>query len=220
MIKKIIWIGIVLAILIYTIPKLLESFSVFIETLKGENAEEPVADAPIILPPTVDSVPEATNTAQIAVSGYAENADRVELFVNDISKKDIRVKSSDQSFSTKIPLFEGENAITIIAYDAEGNKSEPTDPIHIAYVSGGPDLIIDAPQDGDEVRGGDGSLEIRGITSNDADVTVNGRWVRVKPDGSFSYTFRLVEGDNEVKIEAKDQAGSVSSTTRRVHYSK
>ena len=219
MIKKLIWIGIIIALLVYTIPLLLEQFSLFVDRLNGDVFEE-VADEAIILPPIVDYVPEATNTAEILVSGYAENADRVELFINDISKKDVRVKASDQSFSTKVPLFEGENALTIVAYDEEGNKSQPTDSIDVSYISDGPELIIDTPDDGHEVKGGDGSLEIRGITDTDATLTVNGRWVRVKPDGSFSFIYRLAEGDNEVKIEATGPAGTISTTMRRVHYSK
>lgn len=218
MIKKIIWILIIAAIVLYTVPKLLERLSLFIQEMNDDTGEEGSQEAALLFAPIVDSVPTATNSARIMVSGFAENADRVEIFVNDISKKNVQVKQSNSSFSTDVPLYEGENSITVVALDEDENKSQPTNPLIVSYISDGPELIIDSPEDELEVEGNNGIVTVRGLTDSTVDVTINGRWVLVKSDGSFTYDFRLSEGDNEIKIVAEDSAGNTSEATRHVRY--
>ncbi|MBI4136755.1 hypothetical protein HY469_01715 [Candidatus Roizmanbacteria bacterium] len=220
MVKKLIWIGIVAAIILYTVPKLLERLSLFVDEINSDDGDGENEETALLFAPIVDSVPTATNSARITISGYAENADRVEVFVNDISKKNVQVKQSNSSFSTDIPLYEGENSITVVAIDDRDNKSQSSNPVNVSYISEGPELILDSPQDEEEVRGGSGIVEVRGLTDVGADVTVNGRWVQVKDNGSFSYEYRLAEGDNDIKVVAEDSAGNTSETTRRVRYSK
>ncbi|KKS21958.1 MAG: Subtilisin-like protein serine protease [Candidatus Roizmanbacteria bacterium GW2011_GWC2_41_7] len=127
---------------------------------------------------------------------------------------------SNSSFSTDVPLYEGENSITIVALDENDTKSQPSEPIIVSYVADGPELIIDSPEENQEVRGNNGVVAVRGLTDSSADISVNGRWVLVKSDGSFTYEYRLSEGDNEIKIVAEDSAGNQSETTRHVRYSK
>ena len=218
MIKKLIWLIIILGIIFWGVPKLLEQLSIFIEDLP-EN-DDVVSEQIFIIPPILDALPAATNSAELKVSGYAEQADRVEIFVNNISKKDIRVKKTDQSFSTKIPLFQGENEITVKSYDSDGNVSNHTKPITINYIASGPDLIVDSPVDEDEFETREQTIQVRGITDSDASVTVNGRWVRVADDGSFIHDYRLGEGDNTIEIVATGPAGNTSAATRYVRYSK
>ncbi|MCR4264387.1 MAG: hypothetical protein NUV98_06755 [Candidatus Roizmanbacteria bacterium] len=220
MIKRIIWVGIILAIVLYTVPKLIERLSLFVDEMNTDTDNETNEDAALLFAPIIDSVPTATNSARISISGFAENAQRVEIFVNDISKKNVQVRESNSSFSTDVPLYEGENSITIVAMDEKDNKSQPSSPIVVSYIADGPELILDSPEDNQEVKGNNGIVVVRGLTDTAADITINGRWVLVKDDGSFSYEYRLSEGDNEIKIVAEDSAGNKSETTRHVRYSK
>ena len=220
MIKKLIWIGIITAIVLYSVPKLLERLSLFVDEMNSDTGDEVTEDTNLLFAPIIDSVPTATNSARINISGYAENAERVEILVNDISKKNVQVSQSNSSFSTDVPLYEGENSITIVALDENDTKSQPSEPIIVSYVADGPELIIDSPEENQEVRGNNGVVAVRGLTDSSADISVNGRWVLVKSDGSFTYEYRLSEGDNEIKIVAEDSAGNQSETTRHVRYSK
>ena len=61
---------------------------------------------------------------------------------------------------------------------------------------------------------------VTGKVKEDSTVTINGRFVVVQNDGSFSYDFPLNDGDTILKITATDEAGNQTSVERKVTYSK
>lgn len=54
---------------------------------------------------------------------------------------------------------------------------------------------------------------LRGVTTPDAVVSVNGVIVRVEADGTFELALALKEGPNEVVIIASDISGNIASST-------
>jgi hypothetical protein len=66
-------------------------------------------------------------------------------------------------------------------------------------------------------------LIIYGATEPDATVTIGGRKIRLRPDGSFSYRFALPDGDYElpataVSADASDARHATLQFRRATHY--
>ncbi len=77
-----------------------------------------------------------------------------------------------------------------------------------------PPLIIFTPKEGEVVKGE--SLEVKGKTLPDATVLVNDELISVEFDGSFSYTVKLLSGENIIKIKAVNRRGKEVEIRRHV----
>lgn len=219
MVKRVIWIIILAAILIYAIPKLLEQLSLLISGRNEDQIEE--TEETLLFPPILDDLPVATNSAEITVRGFAQNADRVEIFINDIKKDTTVIGTKDGSFVVDgINLYDGNNAVTAVAYGPRNTKSEPSDPMTVFFKQGSVKLVVESPEDGVKVQGGSNKFEVRGLTDPENTITINGRWTRVSTEGVFKSTFDLSEGENGFQIVARDRAGNENSIARTVTYSK
>jgi len=97
MLKKVIWLIILIALLIFTVPKILEQLSLWFAGRNGDDQVEEVS-GDILFPPILDTLPVATNSAEITIRGFAQNADRVEIFINDIKKETATIGTKDGSF--------------------------------------------------------------------------------------------------------------------------
>src|SRR3989344_8654075 len=98
MIKKIIWILLLAGIVIYVLPKLFFQLSLFFDRTidQGATTEDEIG---ILFPPLLDSLPSATNSANLVVKGFAQNAQEVDLIINDITKDTTFVDKDDWSFT-------------------------------------------------------------------------------------------------------------------------
>lgn len=219
MLKKVIWLIILVALLVFTVPKILEQLSLF---FAGRNTDDQVEenDEAILFPPILDTLPVATNSAEITVRGFAQNADRVEIYINDIKKDTVTIGTKDGSFIVDdIKLYDGNNAVSAIAYGPRNTKSEASDPLTVFFKQGSVKLVVESPEDGATVQGNN-KFEIRGLTDPENTVTINGRWTRVSTEGTFKSTFDLSEGENGFQVVARDRAGNENSIARTVTYSK
>ena len=201
----------------YIIPFLvggLTYFNRYKEVEKGINLVEDTT----VAPPTLNIPFEATNTASIRVTGYAEKDSKVEIYVgNDI--KDTIATEFDGSFvADAVPLNDGNNAIygkTVI----DGKSSLPSKAIKIAYSNEKPKLNISEPADNIEIKGGDKKIKISGDTDLDNSVMVNGAYVIVSYEGKFSKEVSLNDGDNTISIQATNVYGTITTVTKQVKYS-
>lgn len=219
MLKRIIWLGILLVILIYAVPKLLEQFSLLVGRGNTDDQAEEVNED-ILFPPILDTLPEATNSAEITIRGFAQNADRVEVYINDIKKDTVTIGTKDGSFVIDdIRLYEGNNAVSAVAYGPRNTKSESSDPMTVFFKQGSVKLVVESPEDGATVQGNN-KFEVRGLTDPENSLTINGRWTRVSTDGTFKSTFELSEGENGFQVVARDRAGNETSIARTVTYTK
>ncbi len=57
-----------------------------------------------------------------------------------------------------------------------------------------------------------------GTTDQDVTVTISGRIVVVKSDGSFSYNMPISDGANKLEIVSTDAAGNSTKVERNVTY--
>ena len=221
MVKKLVWLGILGALLIFVLPQVFFQLSLLFDSSEGDITRVVTDDdSGLLLPPEFDTLPTATNSAQLVVHGFSQSASEVELFINDIGKERVAITKADGSFRIRnVRLFEGENVLTLVAYDKRGNTSAHSDPEYVHYKRGAPKLAIQEPDDNKKNTGDDREVTIVGLTDADSEVTINGRWIRVKADGTFSHSVQLAEGDNEYRVVATDEAGNETVVTRKVTYS-
>lgn len=169
-----------------------------------------------LAPPVLDIPYEATNTAQIKVSGYALPDVKIEIYLDDNLVTTTKT-SSDGSFTTDdIHLALGSNSITGKTVDSHNNKSLSSKNIQIIYNNQNPKLTVDQPQDDSSVS--DTKVIVSGSVdqSDPASVEVNGLRLILTSDGRFSQSVNLNPGDNELTITATDNAGNTTTMMRKV----
>lgn len=160
--------------------------------------------------PIVNSIPSATNSAQVKISGYASPLANVSVIVNGNSPEP-SIAGSDGYFESEIDLEKGENFVSVKYTDTSGNDSRESQSFSVSRDDEAPALAINSPSDRTILHGQDQkTAEIKGTTETDASLSVNNRYVSVRSDGTFSYQLGLQEGDNEITVTVKDKAGNIT----------
>ena len=77
-------------------------------------------------------------------------------------------------------------------------------------------LNITQPQD--ETTVSTSTVQVKGVTTGDATVDVNGIMVDVGADGAFSTAVTLGQGPNSIQVTASDSQGNESSQVLTVIY--
>jgi hypothetical protein len=126
--------------------------------------------------------------------------------------------NNEGEFNLSLTLRDGLNKISVIAIDTSGNESRNTQ-FEITFDNENPDIEMIKPDDGSSYFGPkQHQLIIEGITESNAKLSINGRWVVVDSDGTFSYAITLEEGDNHFTITAEDESGNTSEKSISVTY--
>jgi bacillopeptidase F len=197
--------------------KALIGFSVLMDQLHGA-APTPTQNQSVILPPTLDPPPEATNTATISVTGKGQANDTLIVYLNDREFNKISVLT-DGSFSiNNIPLSTGANSISAKLTDDKGITSDLSNVVSVSYINKPPKLDVSAPSDNTNISGDPNTVSVTGSTDDNVPVTINDRQVVLRSDNTFSYDYPLNDGDNILNIVATDIAGNQTKITRKVIY--
>ncbi len=211
-------IALVLFVVIFGL-KLLVGFSLFVDNIRGTTPAATNATQNIIIPPTLDPLPPATNSATLRFTGKGQTGFNAILYLNEVEKKRVTV-DKDGSFSATVSLKEGANALSAKLTDDRGNTSDLSNVLAITLKKAPPILEISTPEDNATVTGESNLVKIEGKTEEDTTITVNDRLVVVGRDGAFSYEYPLNQGDNILKVTATDMAGNQTSVERAVKYQK
>jgi bacillopeptidase F len=209
----------ILIIGIFLGPTLLIQFSLLIGKFSGGNDEIKVEkNTGFIPPPIFDSLPQATSSGKIILSGTAPENSEVKIYNNGDLKQTVTTEK-DGTFSIRnFPLLEGENTITARTY-IDDNKSNTMDEITVIYISKPPSLEIESPQNNESFSGERNTVDVKGKTDKNVSVTVNGFWAVMKGEENFSYRIPLLGGDNRIKVIATDKAGNKTEKEILVTYS-
>jgi len=210
---------VIVVLLVIFGTKLLVGFSLFLEQSQGNNDGNSTGDQQgdtYIAPPTLNPAVNATNSAQITVSGYAQKNQSVSLYVNNQLVDKTSVDDNNNFHFSSVSLQAGQNTIQAKA-EADNNKTSGfSNGITISYIKNPPSLSIDQPQDGQGFsKSSSPTVGIQGQTNTGANVTVNGSWAIVDDQGKYNYLYTLKDGDNDIKVVATDQAGN--QTTKEIH---
>lgn len=191
--------------------------SEFVVSIFGNDSSLVFSDNTPPAPPRIDTPDDYTSDSEIRLTGSAEQNATVTILLNGKSKE-ILVDASG-SFTTEIELTNGENEISAFTTDQAGNESSRSKTFIIVFDNQKPELVIVRPTDGQTISDNNNITTIEGSTNEEAKITINGRFVVVNDDNSFTYDYQLSEGENELIIVATDMANNSIETTLRVTYS-
>lgn len=199
--------------------RILIGFSLFVDKLRG-TPQQQVAQQ-LILPPELDPIPIATNSATIAVSGKGQAGMTVIVYINDTDTEKTTV-DKDGSFNIpSVNLIDGSNTISAKQADDKNNVSALSEVFTIVSKKSKPLLEVSYPTDNQQIRQDQSSITVTGKTNDETNtVTVNDRLAIVRSDGSFSYDLNVPEGDSVMKIVATDTAGNQMTVERKINYGK
>lgn len=197
--------------------KILIGFSLLVDRIRG-GSTAPQQQQSIILPPVLDPLPETTNSTTIDIRGKGTPKGTVIIYLNDAEYKKVPV-ADDGSFSvTGIAVEPGTVTISAKLTGDDDTISNLSNVITTVIDRTAPKLTIDKPEDNTVINDGTHKVTVNGLTDEDMKVTINGRIVVVKSDGSFTYSMPLNDGENKLTIVSKDAAGNETTVERTVTY--
>jgi hypothetical protein len=199
--------------------KLLIGFSLLVEKLHGSTPSTQNPTQTIIQPPTLNALPVATKSGTLVVSGSGQSGLTAIVYVNDQETMNISVTKSGM-FASPLTLKDGVNTISAKLMDNKGNLSDLSNVVTVEIKQKQPTLNISSPGDNASILGENNIVTISGNTDDNTTVTVNGRFIVIKSDNTFSYQYPLSDGQNKLTIIATDDAGNSTTVERSVTYQK
>lgn len=194
-----------LAIVIFGLPLLIK-FSIFL----GETRKNKDVIVEKVLPPQAPRVIlpyEATNTAEINITGVAEPSIKVRLLKNDVNLRDALVTDEGDFIFENILLDKGENIFTLIAESEKGGSSDISNPIKVVYDDSSPTIEMENPKE-ESISVDSVDFDVTGKTEKGVSVVINGNVAMVDDNGFFKLKVQLNAGDNDVEIIARSLAGN------------
>ena len=205
----------IVVLFFYGLPIVIKYAAFFADLGKSSQPVE-LSDNTPPPPPYIESLPSHTNQEKIEIKGSTEPGATVKVFIN--KKSEELISNSDGKFVTAFTLRGGLNTISVLSIDSSGNESKKTES-EIILDKEKPNIEISTPADNSSFSGPkQRQLVIEGSIDNDAKLSINGRWVVVESNGTFSYATSLEEGDNNFTFSAEDEAGNISEKTLSVTY--
>ncbi len=169
--------------------------------------------------PFLTDVPEATNSAELELSGTAESGSEVEIYLNNLLIDKV-VADKDGKFSLPIKLKNGLN--WLYAQAKKGNQISPkSKEYQINFDKVPPKITILTPaSDKTEFNGSDEQvITISGETDKEIDEAKIGDRIAIIEDGTkFKTDYTLAEGDNNIEIVVKDKAGNETKTELKLNW--
>ncbi|MBP9691022.1 hypothetical protein KBD81_02985 [Candidatus Woesebacteria bacterium] len=213
---------IVIALTIFMVTigfQLLINSVVFINTLFNPQTEESsnTKSQDFFGTITLDEPPSATNSAQIMISGSAQDFDTVEIILNDT--RVLSIPQVDASFEDRIGILEeGENTIYALAKTKDGKHVKESDTYTVIFKSEAFAMEIETPTQDMTTRTQD--LVVKGTIDPGSTLKINNQPVVIHAQGSFETTYRLKEGDNTLLFHGEDIAGNTKDIEIKVKYEK
>ncbi len=195
----------------------LVNFSLFLSGPKNQSPTSISNKINFINTPVLNPIPEATNSAQIIISGKADKSTQIFLYINNKNVDDVLV-NSDGMFIFRENLTLGDNQIKVRA-QLNDKKSDYSNTVDVVYKNSQPTLEVNSPSDGQSFKKDQNTVNVTGKTDQGVSVTVNGFWAVIDDNNNFSYNLPLQNGDNQITIVAIDQAGNKSEKSLKVNYS-
>lgn len=199
---------------------LLNTFGNIVFSIRGDEEQSNQTNQydEVLFAPNIDSIPEATPSAQIDVSGSTDYEEgRIFLYVNDREVDSVNINKTRKFTFRNVNLKNGENTIKAY-YSLDSKQSDFSQEQTVIRSSEKPSLDIFSPSDGTTFKKADKRINVSGKTDPDNTVTVNSFRAVVDSKGEFSYFLELNEGDNKITIQATNQAGTSESKELTVKY--
>ena len=165
----------------------------------------------------ISSIPQATNSAKIIVSGSVLNFDSLVFYLNKVKVKE--VDSAADIVNEEIgDLEKGENSVYILAKSKNSKTEKSTITYKVFYKSEKPKLEISDPSDNSTTSNQE--IKVKGSTDKETYIHINDIPVVVDVNGNFEMSIRLKDGDNQITTKAQDIAGNEETKTIKITYQK
>lgn len=221
-IKRIVYLSIfsiILAIFLMTLGvPLLGKFADFLNIVFRKNNVSQVDSTSAPLAPNLDTLPQATNSATLTVTGFAQDETTVAVFDNMQKVGETKVENGKFQFEN-LTLTEGGNEISAKAISTSGQESDFSENIKVMFDKTPPRLDVESPADGQSFSQNN-RIQVTGQTDRDAQVYANGFLASVDSEGKFEVSVPVSEGESTIEIKAIDEAGNVKVETRKVNFKK
>jgi bacillopeptidase F len=212
-------IGLVIFIAVFGL-KILINFSLLVDKIRGNTEKNITSTSSLILPPTLDPLPYATNSAVLSISGRGKNGLGVIVFLNGKEYRKLKIEDNGTFSVRDITFKEGLNTLHAQLFDVQGNRSGISATESVTITKKQPVLEISSPNNNDTITGDNNIIVITGKTNEENTVTVNDRIAVVGVNGIFMLRYPLNEGDNTLIITASDPAGNQKKEERKIKYQK
>ena len=207
-----------IALLFWGIPSLIK-LAIFLGDLRSSTQTITGEDVLPPPPPVMQPVAEATNSAVVEISGFAEEGSSVVLSLNGSDAYETLVDSDGEFLFDSVKLNQGDNEIVATSTDTAGNKSKASSTTTIELDQTLPTLTIDAPADGQTFFGQmQKVVRVSGKIDPGSTVLVNNSFVILSQEGAFSHLVQLNEGENIIAIIAQDRAGNRAEKEIKVSF--
>jgi len=187
-----------------------------------KTSESPISrdDRVSPAPPRLNVPFDATSSAVLNLSGFAESGSTIDVFVNQELVKTVVAEADGSFFASNLQLDKGFNSIYATATDQAENVSAESRKEEVIFDNQPPELTVEKPLSESRFYGrSEKRIEVRGLVDADAQVTVNGRLVIVDQLGRFSTFVSLNDGEQVISVLAVDKAGNETKEELKVTYS-
>ncbi|WP_424511344.1 S8 family serine peptidase [Scopulibacillus darangshiensis] len=167
--------------------------------------------------PVITSPKDGTFTKNDKVTVEGEAAPGMKVTILNNGEKAATTNATDEgTFSKEITLQKGENKLTATV-STDNGTTDPSEPVTIVLDQIKPKLSIDSPKDDYKTNKMAVKVEGKVDETNLAWVKVNGQKAKVNDDGSYEHRMLLDDGDNTIKVVARDKAGNKRTKRITVH---
>ena len=203
-------------LVIFGLPTLIK-FAGFVGDITEADRPIEINDITPPAPPQFDDIPEYTNRESVEVTGSSESGARISINSNGDSSE--VVANNEGRFTFVFNLNKGENTISAISKDSSGNVSSETKIYMTIFDDISPKVDVSSPKDNDSFFGNQQrQISVQGTVNEKTDLTINGRFVELKDDGTFVFSTTLNDGQNTFEIKAVDPAGNEATSTLSVNF--
>ena len=195
-------IGLILVFIFVILPLFIVILNKVINTDPFPEAAKIELQAPLLNAPV-----NATNSAELVLSGFTQPQAKVTLLLN--AKESSSTKAGDDgAFELGLSLSQGDNTIAVFSTDSADNTSSNSQEFNVLFDDTAPKIVIDEPQPETHFDRKSRVITIRGLTDIGSKAYINDRLVFVSTDGTFTTSVSLGDNKNEIKVAAVDSAGN------------
>src|SRR3989344_5943835 len=221
-VKRIVYLSlfsIILAVFLITLGiPLLGKFADFLNLVFRKNEISQVDTKSTPCTPILDTLPQATNGASLANSGFSQDETKVVIYNDSQNVGEAEVVSGKFQFEN-LKLKDGQNEISVKAISKSGQESDLSQSVKIILDKEPPKLEVESPSEGQSFSQ-DNRIKVSGKTDKEAQVYANGFLASVTADGNFEVLVPVLEGETTIEIKAIDDAGNTKIETRKVNFKK
>ncbi len=213
-------VSVVIIIVLFTVgTSFLGKIADSVNSISGRKNSQNGNENTFVQIPVIDTVPTATNSANLKLSGFSADGNSVDLFREEEKVATAKVQSGRFEFGNLV-LKDGENDFRAKAMVENGSSSDFSQLVKVTLDKREPQLEVTSPSDGQNFSGDNNRIKVEGKVEKDAQVFASGFLANVDSSGKFDVFIPLVVGDNNVEVKAIDEAGNTKIVKLKLSYNK